>query len=79
MIRNDVIEEHPSHEPAPWISNTVVTPKPDGSLRITLDARNINRSIQSTNLPILRQEDIKAKLWKQNIFEDGFQNSLLAT
>ena len=68
MIKNDVIEEHPSHEPAPWISNTVVTPNSDGTLRITLDARNINRSIQSTNLPIPRQEDIKAKLNGNKIF-----------
>ena len=62
MIKQDVIEEHPSDLPAPWISNTVISPKPDGSLRMTLDARNINKAILSSNLPIPRQEDIKAKL-----------------
>ena len=62
MINNDVIEEHPVGEPTPWISNAVYVPKPDGSLRVTLDARNINKAIQSSNLPIPRQEDIKAKL-----------------
>ena len=32
MIDNDVIEKHPSTEPVPWVSNTVVTPKIVGSL-----------------------------------------------
>ena len=54
MIKNDVIEEHPPNEPASWISNTVVTPKPNGTLRITLDARNVNKAMKSTNLPIQR-------------------------
>ena len=68
MIANDVIEEHPVGDPAPWISNAVYVPKPNGSLRVTLDARNINRAIQSSNLPIPRQEDIKTKLGGAQIF-----------
>ena len=68
MISNDVIEEHPVGEPTPWISNAVFIPKPNGSLRVTLDARNINKAIQSSNLPIPRQEDIKAKLGGAKIF-----------
>ena len=68
MLANDVIEEHPVGDPTPWISNAVYVPKPNGSLRVTLDARNINRAIQSSNLPIPRQEDIKAKLGGSSIF-----------
>lgn len=68
MIDQDVIEEHPPNEPAPWVSNVVLAPKADGSLRITLDARNVNKSILSTNLPIPRHEDIKAKLSGSQIF-----------
>ena len=55
-------------EPAPWISNAVYVPKPDGSLRVTLDARNVNKAIISSNLPIPRQEDIKAKLSGSNVY-----------
>ena len=62
MIQQDVIEEYPRHEPAPWISNATLAPKPDGSIRITFDARNVNKVIQSTNLPIPWHEDIKIKL-----------------
>ena len=62
MIQQDVIEEYPRDEPAPWISNATLTPRPDGSIPVTPDARNVNKAIQSTNLPIPRHEDIKAKL-----------------
>ena len=62
MIQQDVIEEHPATEPAPWISNAVIAPKADGAIHMTLDARNFNKAIQASNLPIPQQEDIKAKL-----------------
>ena len=59
MIAQDVIEEHPPTQPAPWVSNAVSAPKPDGALHVTLDARNVNKAIQGSNLPIPRHEDIK--------------------
>lgn len=68
MIANDVIEEHPVGDPALWISNAVYVPKPNGDIRVTIDARNINKAILSSNLPIPRQEDIKAKLGGKCIF-----------
>jgi hypothetical protein len=58
MVSQDVIEEHPPIEPAPWVSNAVIAPKPDGTTRMTLDARHVNKAIQASNLPIPRQEDI---------------------
>ena len=68
MIRQDVIEEHPINQPAPWISCAVIAPKPDGAIRVTLDARNVNKAIQSTNSPIPRQEDIKSRLANATVF-----------
>ena len=68
MIDDGVIEKHPVNEPAPWISNSVIAPKPDGSIRMTLDCRNVNKAIISSNLPIPRPEDIKAKLSGCNVF-----------
>ena len=46
MIKQDIIEEHHINEPAPWVSNSVIAPKVDGSIRMTLDAHNVNRAIQ---------------------------------
>lgn len=68
MIHDDVIEEHPQNEPAPWISNSVLIPKDDGTVRVTMDSRNVNKAILSTNLPIPRHEDIKAKLAGAKVF-----------
>ena len=68
MIKQDVIEEHPPDQPAPWVSNAVLTPKPDGSIRVTLDARNVNKAILSSNQPIPKHEDIKAKLAGAKVF-----------
>ena len=52
MVKEDVIEKHPENKPAPWISCAVINPKPNGDIRVTLDARNVNKAVQSTNLPI---------------------------
>ena len=68
MIQQNVIKEHPATEPAPWISNAVIAPKADGAIRMTLDARNVNKAIQAFNLTIPRQEDIKAKLSGAKVF-----------
>jgi hypothetical protein len=45
MIQQDVIEEHPRDEPGPWVANAVLAPKDDGSLRVTMDARNVNKAL----------------------------------
>ena len=68
MLVQDVVEEHPVNEPSPWVSNVVLREKDDGGLRVTMDAKNVNKAIQSSNLPIPRQEDIKAKLAHKQYF-----------
>ena len=68
MMRDGVIEEHPNREPAPWVSNIVIAPKDDGDIRITLDAKNVNKGLKASNYPIPRQEDIKARLTGKKLF-----------
>ena len=38
MIEQDTIEDHPQDQSAPWVSNVVLTLKPDNGIRVTLDA-----------------------------------------
>lgn len=38
MIQQDIVEEHPQDQPVPWVSDVVLTPKPDNGIRVTLDA-----------------------------------------
>ena len=60
MRKDGIIKEHPNNKPAPWVSCSVVlqlsktpmTIKDDDSLRITLDARNVNKALISSNHPI---------------------------
>ena len=68
VVSYRVIEEHPNGEHAPWVSNIVIPPKDNGDIRITLDAKNVNKALMAPNFPISRQEDIKAKLSGAKVF-----------
>ena len=68
MLSNDIIEEVDPSEPIPWISAATIAPKTNGDIRMTLDARNVNKALQASNLPIPRQEDIRAKLGGKQFF-----------
>ena len=61
-----IIKEHMG--PAPWISNPILAPKDDGGICATVDMREANKTILSTNIPIPRAEDIRAKLSRCNYF-----------
>ena len=61
MINQDIIEQHPINQPTSWVSNAVIAPKTDGSIKMSLDAHNVNKAIIPTNDPIPRHEDIKSK------------------
>ena len=60
LLREGTIERHEG--PAPWVSNLVLQPKDDGTLRTTLDMTKANKAIRKTNIPIPRPEQIKAML-----------------
>ena len=61
MLKEGVIEEHPINDPSPWVSCTVIVPKTDGFIHITLDACNEKKAIISTSQPIPKQEDISTQ------------------
>ena len=46
----------------------MIAPNDDGNIRITLDAKNVNKAVMSSNFPIPRQEDIKVKLPVAKVF-----------
>ena len=60
MEKAGIIEDHEG--PAPWVSNTVLAPKNDGGVRITVDMRRPNEAIKDTNIPIPRAEDIRSRM-----------------
>ena len=62
LIKEDIVEVCPENKLTPWISNMVIVNKTDGDVRITLDAKNVNKALLSSNLPIPHLDDIKAKM-----------------
>ena len=66
MEKAGVVEDH--HGPAPWISNLVLAPKPDGGLRVTVDMREPNKAIMDTGIPIPRAEDMRKEFAGCKVF-----------
>ena len=66
MEADDVIKPH--HGPVTWLSSPVLVPKTDGSMRITVDLRNLKKALQDTHLPIPRADDIMPMFTGKSIF-----------
>ena len=47
-----IIEKVPLNEPAVWVSSLVCVDKPDGSIRVCLDPRDLNRAIKREHYPL---------------------------
>lgn len=75
MCTNDIIEK--CENPGSWISNLVVVEKPNKSLRICMDPKELNLAIRDKFYEIPKFEQIKPKLVNKKFFsvfdlKDGF-------
>ena len=59
MIEGVFEEYNGSNE---WISTPVIVPKDDKSIRITIDYRNVNKSLINSHSPIPRIDDLRASM-----------------
>lgn len=50
------------HEPTDWVSSIVVVEKPNKSLRLCLDPRNLNRAVKRSHFPLPTIDDISSNL-----------------
>ena len=80
LTKQDIIQ--PVTEPTPWISSMVVVPKRNGSLRICLDPKDLNRAIQRHHYPLPTIEDIATRLHGTKVFtvvdvKNGFWHVVL--
>eukprot|EP00794_Sanderia_malayensis_P005811 gene5811-6508_t len=53
---DDVIKQH--YGPMTWLANPFLVPKPDGSMRTTVDLRGLNKALNIPHLLLPREEDI---------------------
>lgn len=89
LLQADVIA--PVTQPTPWVNSLVVTEKKNGSLRVCLDPRDLNRAVLRQHFSIPTTEDVLCKLSGKKIFsifdeKDGYwqvkldtESSLLCT
>ena len=64
-------------KPTPWVNSLVIVEKRDGSLRLCLDPRDLNKAIQREHHRIPTAEDIATRLSGKKLFsivdeKDGF-------
>ena len=53
-------------EPTDWVSSMAIVEKPDGSLRICLDPRHLNKAIKREHFQLPTIEDITTRMAMQN-------------
>ncbi|KAL9979645.1 hypothetical protein ACROYT_G017335 [Oculina patagonica] len=63
-----IIEKVPLNEPADWVSSLVCVDKPDGSIRVCLDPRDLNKAIKREHYPLPLVEDITASCAGATLF-----------
>ena len=63
-----IIEKVPLNEPADWVRSLVCVDKPDGSIRVCLDPRDLNRAIKREHYPLPLVEDITASCAGATLF-----------
>ena len=66
LVQQDIIA--PVTKPTPWISSMVVVPKKNGTLRICLDPKDLNKAIQREHYPLPTIEDIATRLHGAKVF-----------
>ena len=65
LVENDIIE--PIQE-SDWVSNIVTVQKPNGSLRLCLDLRDLNSSIVTTQYPLPHMDEVFLNLKDCSIY-----------
>ncbi|KAB0790218.1 hypothetical protein PPYR_15451, partial [Photinus pyralis] len=75
LCQMDIIEKY--DKPTEWASRLVIVQKPNGSLRLCLDPKEINQCIKDEHFNIPTLDDLKSKLKNASLFsvldlKDGF-------
>ena len=63
-----IIEKVPLNELADWVSSLVCVDKPDGSIRVCLDPRDLNCAIKQEHYPMPLVDDITASCAGATVF-----------
>ena len=71
-LKLDLTEKHKVRQkvnkPTDWVHNLVIVEKKDGSLRLCLDPRELNKAIKRENFQIPTVEDVTCRLSGKKVF-----------
>ena len=71
-LKLDLMEKHKVikkvNKPTDWVHNLVIVEKEDGSLRLCLDSRELNKAIKRENFQIPIVEDVTCRLSGKKLF-----------
>ena len=68
MVEAGILEKVPLNEPADWVSSLVCVDKPDGSIRVCLDPKDLNVAIKREHYPLPLVDDITANCTGATVF-----------
>ena len=63
-----IVEKVPLNEPADWVSSLVCVDKPDGSIRVCLDPKDLNVAIKREHYPLPVVDDITTSCLGATLF-----------
>jgi membrane-anchored protein YejM (alkaline phosphatase superfamily) len=61
-------------EPTEWVSSLVMPEKKDGSLRLCLDPRDLNKAIMHEHYKMPTAEDVASQLHGKKLFHNSGRN-----
>ena len=67
-VEAGILERVPLNEPADWVSSLVCVDKPDGSIRVCLDPKDLNVAIEKEHYPLPLVDDITANCAVATLF-----------
>lgn len=68
MVEAGILEKVPLNEPADWVSSLVCVDKPDGSIRVYLDPKDLNAAIKTEHYPLPLVDEITANCAGATLF-----------
>ena len=59
MVKEGIIKVK---KPTSWVNSMVVVTKPNGSIRICIDPRDLNKAVKRPHFPLLTVEEVVSRM-----------------
>ena len=66
MVKEGIIKK--VKKPTSWVNSMVVVTKPNGSIRICIDPRDLNKAVKRPHFPLLTVEEVESRMPNAKVF-----------